>query len=145
MCLGAPAKAFVSGNPSQFDQCLTFEWCSLTIRAVVPFEFIKRNRPHAGIPIRPEPQVNVKNSFCASLDEIDSVPCQGFEKRGAAPIVMNEYQLQVGGIAHFSAAELTKPTDRKRAVFASKSSEANSGGLIDDHFGQVCDRIGKLG
>src|SRR5689334_11388017 len=76
MRFNAPAEAFIPRNPSQFDQRLPFERRRLSLRAVIIFEFIERSPPGARITVRPEPQVDVKESFCPGFDELDGLPRQ---------------------------------------------------------------------
>src|SRR5438093_10468550 len=84
MRLHAPAQSFVSGYPSQFDERLSFERRGLSIDAVVIGKLLEWSGPGAGIAVRPEPEVDMKDALSPSFDELDYLSYQRLEQ-GSGP------------------------------------------------------------
>ena len=113
----AAAQAFVTSAPPQLDKCLPFEGRSFATHAVVLLELIERRGPRSRIAVRTESQVNVKNAFVASLDEVDNEMSQGFEEVVVAAIVIHKHHLKIGRVPHFTPTELAQSQDGERVCW----------------------------
>src|SRR5437867_11498326 len=104
----AASQCFITRNPSQLDQRLSFKWCGLAIRAVVILEFFKWSRPRARIAIGPKPQIDVKDAFRPSIDEVNRLSRERFEVGRILATLVDAHQLQIGCITHLASAELAE-------------------------------------
>src|SRR5262245_64181328 len=90
--------------------------------AVVILELLEGSGQRACLAVGPESEVDMKDAFLTGFNELDHLLGQMFEEQTVvyrlvparvALAVVNEYRFEVGGIAHFAAAEFAQATDRE--------------------------------
>jgi len=155
MTLDLLAERGVSRDMAQLDQRLPLERSSLAFCAVILADLIERVGEGPLAAVGPQSDVDVKNAFLLGFDPLQKFLREAFEVFAvldplfaacASGPAVDEEHLDVGGVAHFLAAEFPRAQDRKGTGLSvgqtGAAIELRQFGLavheaaFDDHFSQ---------